>query len=80
MEGSPFLPLPEGMLIDRVEQTDSQLTVTVISTRAEGACPGCGCPSKHVHSRLRRKAKRRPLDFDITSDFILHGIRMNWEE
>ncbi len=27
MEGSPFLPLPEGMLIDRVEQTDSQLTV-----------------------------------------------------
>ncbi len=48
MEGSPFLPLPEGMLIDRVEQTDYQLTVTVVSTRAEAACPGCGCPSDHV--------------------------------
>lgn len=32
MEESAFLPLPEGMLIEQVHQTDSQLTVTVIST------------------------------------------------
>ncbi len=60
MEGSPFLPLPEGMLIDRVEQTDSQLTVTVISTRAEAACPGCGCPSEHVHSHYQRTVNDVP--------------------
>ncbi len=60
MEGSPFLPLPEGMLIDRVEQTDSQLTVTVISTRAEAACPGCGCPSEHVHSQYQRTVNDVP--------------------
>ena len=54
MEGSPFLPLPEGMLIDQVEQTGSQLTVTVISTRTEAACLGCGCLSEHVHSQYQR--------------------------
>src|SRR6266852_4054613 len=60
MEGSPFLPLPEGMLIDRGEQTDSQLTVTVISTRAEATCPGCGCPSDHVHSQYQRTVNDVP--------------------
>src|SRR6266849_2668581 len=62
MEGSPFLPLPEGMLIDRVEQADCQLTVTVVSTRAEAACPGCGCSSEHVHSQYQRTvfAERLP--------------------
>src|SRR6266699_434010 len=60
MEGSPFLPLPEGMLIDRVEQTDCQLTVTVVSTRAEAACPGCGCPSEHVHSQYQRTVSDVP--------------------
>ena len=60
MEGSPFLPLPEGMLIDRVEQTDSQLTVTVISTRTEATCPGCGCPSEYVHSQYQRTVNDVP--------------------
>src|SRR6266849_228119 len=60
MEGSPFLPLPEGMLIVRVEQADCQLTVTVVSTRAEAACPGCGCSSEHVHSQYQRTVSDVP--------------------
>jgi hypothetical protein len=32
MERSPFLPLPEGMVIGQVEITQPQLTVEVIST------------------------------------------------
>src|SRR6266566_6509819 len=60
MEGSPFLPLPEGMLIDRVEQADSQLTVTVVSTRPEAACPGCGCLSEQVHSQYQRTVNDVP--------------------
>jgi transposase len=54
MEGSPFLPLPQGLLIDQVEQTASSLTVTVVSTRTEAVCPGCGQASEQVHSRYQR--------------------------
>ena len=54
MEGSPFLPLPEGMVIDQVQITKSQLTVMVISTQPEAACPGCGSLSDHVHSQYQR--------------------------
>jgi hypothetical protein len=32
MERSPFLPLPEGLLIEQVHQTESQLTVIVIGS------------------------------------------------
>jgi transposase len=60
MEGSPFLPLPQGMLIDQVEQTDTKLTVTVISTRTEAVCPGCGHPSEHVHSQYQRTVQDVP--------------------
>src|SRR5437879_357050 len=60
MGGSLFLPLPEGMLIDQVEEIDSQLTVTVISTRAEVVYPGCGCPSEHVHSQYQRTVNDVP--------------------
>ena len=60
MAGSPFLPLPEGMLIDQIEQTDAQLTVTVISTRTEAVCPGCGRPSEHVPSQYQRTVKDTP--------------------
>jgi transposase len=60
MEGSPFLPLPEGMLIEQIQQTDSQLTVIVISTRAEATCPGCGCLSEHVHSQYQRTVNDVP--------------------
>jgi transposase len=54
MEKSPFLPLPEGLLIEQVHQTESQLTVIVISTRASASCPGCGCPSEQIHSQYQR--------------------------
>jgi transposase len=60
MEGSPFLPLPEGMLIDHVEQTATSLTVTVISTRTEAVCPGCGHASGHVHSQYQRTVQDVP--------------------
>jgi len=60
MEGSPFLPLPQGMVIDQVQVTDAQLTVTVISTRAEAACPGCGGSSEHMHSQYQRTVNDVP--------------------
>ena len=54
MERSPFLPLPEGMVIGQVEITQTQLTVEVISTQPCAGCPGCGNPSDAVHCQYRR--------------------------
>ena len=60
MEESAFLPLPEGMSIDHVQQSDSQLTLVVSSTSASAPCPGCGRFSEHVHSRYQRTVKDLP--------------------
>jgi transposase len=60
MEECPFLPLPEGMSIDQVQQSESQLTVIVISTSGSAPCPGCGCFSEQIHSRYQRTVKDLP--------------------
>src|SRR5712692_3085575 len=54
MERSPFLPLPEGMLIGQVEITQTQLTVEVISTPPCARCPGCGTLSDSIHCQYQR--------------------------
>jgi transposase len=54
MERSPFLPLPEGMVIGQIEPTETQLTVEVISTQPSACCPGCGNSSDAVHCQYQR--------------------------
>ena len=54
MERSPFLPLPEGLVIGQVEISEAQLTVEVISTQPFACCPGCGNPSEHIHCQYQR--------------------------
>ena len=54
MERSPFLPLPDGMVIDQVEITPTQLTVEVISTQPYAHCPVCANPSDAVHCQYQR--------------------------
>jgi transposase len=54
MERSPFLPLPEGLVIGQVEIAEAQLTVEVISTQPFARCPGCGSPSDHIHCQYQR--------------------------
>src|SRR5258706_8325579 len=60
METSPFLPLPEGMVIGRVEITAAQLTVEVISTQPFAHCPGCGSPSDHIHCQYQHTVHDMP--------------------
>src|SRR3984893_4332703 len=60
MEGSPFLPLPDGIVIEQVQIADSQLTVIVRSSAEEARCPGCGCLSEHVHSQYHRTVNDVP--------------------
>src|SRR6266702_6912315 len=54
MEASPFLPLPEGMVMGQGEISAAQLTVEVISTQPVAHCPGCGSPSDHIHCQYQR--------------------------
>ncbi len=54
MERSPFLPLPDGMVIGQVEMTQTQLTVEVVSTEPYAHCPGCWNPSDAVHCQYQR--------------------------
>ena len=61
MEGSTFLPLPEGMVIKQAQRTETQLTVIVISARSQATCPGCGYISEHVHSQYQRTVSDVPF-------------------
>lgn len=54
MERSPFLPLPDGLVLGQVEIGEAQLTVEVISTQPCARCPGCGTLSDAVHCQYQR--------------------------
>src|SRR5437588_6474155 len=60
MERSPFLPLPDGMVIGQVDITPTQLTVEVISTQPYAHCPACGNSSDAVHCRYQRTVRDVP--------------------
>ena len=40
MERTPFLPLPEGMLIDQIQITETGLVVSVMATHPTSCCAG----------------------------------------
>ena len=60
MERSPFLPLPDGLVIGQVEITADQLSVEVISTQPFARCPKCGNLSDHVHCQYQRTVRDVP--------------------
>ena len=57
MERTPFLPLPEGMLIDQVQLTENGLLITVIATHPTSRCPLCSECSSSIHSSYRRRVR-----------------------
>jgi transposase len=57
MEGSPFLPLPEGMLIDQVQITETGLHIAVVATHPTSRCPLCSKESSSIHSSYRRSLR-----------------------
>src|SRR5438874_2320731 len=54
MEGSPFLPLPEGLYIERVTASANELLVQVLSSSPKACCPLCGVLASRIHSRYTR--------------------------
>jgi transposase len=54
MERTPLLPLPEGMLIDQIEESETSLRITVIATHPTSCCPLCSEASSSIHSHYNR--------------------------
>ena len=57
MERTPFLPLPEGMLIDQIQITENGLRVAVIATHPTSCCPLCSESSASIHSSYCRNVR-----------------------
>src|SRR5258708_14014235 len=60
MEKTPLLPLPEGMLIEHIQLTDTGLMISVISTSPTSGFPPCSEPSSSVKSHYRRPLREVP--------------------
>jgi transposase len=60
MEGTMLLQLPEGMLIDHIQATDTGLLIAVTATALTSRCPLCGEVSSSVHSSYCRSVRDVP--------------------
>ncbi len=60
MEGSPFLPLSDGLSIERVMESADRLLVHVICASAPVSCPLCGTAAHLIHSRYSRRVADLP--------------------
>ena len=55
MEGSPFLPLSDGLHIEQVPPSTHELLISVISSSPTACCPLCGVQAWRIHSRYTRR-------------------------
>lgn len=60
MSNTLLLPLPDGMLIEQIQLTETGLSVAVIATHAASRCPVCAESSSSIHSRYRRVLRDVP--------------------
>jgi transposase len=60
MPTTPLLPLPVGLEITSISETERELLVRVTSNRISSCCPLCATPSSAVHSSYRRKPLELP--------------------
>jgi transposase len=65
---SALLPPSLPLQLEQAEQQGLWLTLTVVSTQEARACPVCGQPSTHVHSRYQR----------ILADLPVQGLRLRF--
>lgn len=54
MERTPLLPLPEGMLINQIQMTETGLHIAVVATHPTSRCPLCSEESSSIHSFYSR--------------------------
>jgi len=79
MERTPLLPLPEGMLIDQIQDAETHVIVTVMATSPTSCCPLCLEPSSSIHSLYKRTVADvpcggRPIQLSLTvRKFFCHN-------
>src|SRR5258708_344445 len=54
MDATLLFPLPEGMLIEEIEATETSLSLTVRATYSMSCCPLCKESSSSIHSHYQR--------------------------
>jgi transposase len=57
---SPFLPLPDGLVIVSVAATETHLRVHVACTVPTACCPRCQQPSERIHGHYGRTVADLP--------------------
>src|SRR5438045_1862520 len=60
MEGSPFLPLSEGLHIEQVTPYADELLVQISSSLPTACCPLCGTQAWRIHNRYTRRVADLP--------------------
>ena len=55
MDATLLFPLPEGMLIEEMQATETSLSLTVRATHPTSCCPLCSQASSAVHSYYQRR-------------------------
>ncbi len=60
MEGTPLLALPEGMLIEQIQVTQTGLLISVSATHPTSCCPLCACASSSIKGHYRRSLRDVP--------------------
>src|SRR5258708_7815554 len=60
MEGSPFLPLSDGLHIEQVTPPTHELLISVVSSSPTACCPLCGVQAWRIHSRYTRRVADLP--------------------
>jgi transposase len=60
MEVSPFLPLSDGLHIERVTASAHDLLVQGMSSSPKASCPLCGAQAWRIHSRYTRQVADLP--------------------
>jgi transposase len=54
MDATLLFPLPEGMLIEDLQATETSLSLTVRATHPTSRCPLCSQASSSTHSHYQR--------------------------
>src|SRR5260370_40750461 len=54
MDATLLFPLPEGMLIEDIQATETSLSLTVRATHPTSCCPLCSQASSSIHSHYQR--------------------------
>ena len=60
MDGTSLFSLPEGMLVEQIQITESGVVIEVVATVPTSCCPLCSEMSSSIHCHYRRTLRDVP--------------------